>query len=64
MVKHCETLRRTVHVVNLDPAAEHFDYPVLVGKGQKNYSKTCVKRPLSKRPKIGFQDQSSLNAGQ
>ena len=32
MVKHCETLRRTVHVVNLDPAAEHFDYPVLVGK--------------------------------
>lgn len=30
MVKHCEALRRTVHVVNLDPAAEHFDYPVLV----------------------------------
>ena len=28
------------------------------------YSKTCVKRPLSKRPKIGFQDQYSLNAGQ
>ena len=28
------------------------------------YSKTCVKRPLSKRPKIGFQDQSLLNAGQ
>ena len=28
------------------------------------YSKTCVKRPLSKRPKIVFQDQSSLNAGQ
>ena len=27
-------------------------------------SKTCVKRPLSKRPKIGFQDQLSLNAGQ
>ena len=26
-------------------------------------SKTCVKRPLSKRPKIGFQDQS-LNVGQ
>ena len=24
------------------------------------YSKTCVKRPLSKRPKIGFQDQLSL----
>ena len=28
------------------------------------YSKTCVKRLLSKRPKIGFQDQLSLNAGQ
>ena len=28
------------------------------------YSKTCVKRPLSKRPKIGFQYQLSLNAGQ
>ena len=29
-----------------------------------NYSKTGVRRPLSKRPKIGFQDQLSLNAGQ
>ena len=28
------------------------------------YSKTCVKRPLSKRPKIDFQDQISLNVGQ
>ena len=28
------------------------------------YSKTCVKRPFSKRQKIGFQDQLSLNAGQ
>ena len=30
------------------------------------YSKTCVKRPLSKRPKIDttFQDQLSLDAGQ
>ena len=28
------------------------------------YSKTCVKWPLSKEPKIGFQDQLSLNAGQ
>ena len=30
----------------------------------EKYSKTCVKRPLSKRPKIGFQDQLSVNAGQ
>ena len=29
-----------------------------------DYSKTCVKWPLSKRPRIGFQDQLSLNAGQ
>ena len=29
-----------------------------------NYSKTCVKWPLSKRPKLGFKDQLSLNAGQ
>ena len=28
------------------------------------YSKACVKWPLSKRPKIGYQDQLSLNAGQ
>ena len=28
------------------------------------YSKTCVKQPLSKRPKIVFLDQLSLNAGQ
>ena len=28
------------------------------------YSKTCVKQPLSKIQKIGFQDQLSLNAGQ
>ena len=27
-------------------------------------SKICVKQQLSKRPKIGFQDQLSLNAGQ
>ena len=27
-------------------------------------SKTCAKRPLSKRQKIGFQDQLSLNEGQ
>ena len=32
-------------------------YILLIGK-------TCLKRSLSKRPKIGFQDQISLNAGQ
>ena len=29
-----------------------------------DYSKTCVKRTLSKRQQIGFQDQLSLNADQ
>ena len=28
------------------------------------YSKTCLKRPLKKKTKIGFQDRISLNAGQ
>ena len=28
------------------------------------YSKTCLKRPLKKKTKIGFQDQLWLNAGQ
>ena len=31
---------------------------------QIRYSKTCVKWPLAKRPKIRFQDQLSLYAGQ
>ena len=26
MQKHAQTSKRTVHVVNLDPAAEYFDY--------------------------------------
>ena len=28
------------------------------------YSKTCVNLPLSKKPKLGFPDQLSLNTGQ
>ena len=31
---------------------------------QIKYSKTCVKRPLSKRPNVGFQDKLTLNRGQ
>ena len=33
-------------------------------KSYTTYSETCVKRPLSKKTKIVFQDQLSLNAGQ
>ena len=29
-----------------------------------DYSKTCLKQPLTKKTKIGFQDRLSLNAGQ
>ncbi|XP_029475873.1 GPN-loop GTPase 3 isoform X1 [Rhinatrema bivittatum] len=29
MVQHCETLNRLIQVVNLDPAAEHFEYSVM-----------------------------------
>lgn len=28
LYQHCETVGRSVHIVNLDPAAENFDYPV------------------------------------
>ncbi|KAF3440989.1 hypothetical protein FNV43_RR19275 [Rhamnella rubrinervis] len=28
LYQHCQTVGRTVHIVNLDPAAENFDYPV------------------------------------
>lgn len=28
MQEHCHNVRRNVHVVNLDPAAEAFDYDV------------------------------------
>ncbi|XP_011853322.1 PREDICTED: GPN-loop GTPase 3 [Mandrillus leucophaeus] len=29
MVQHCEALNRSVQVINLDPAAEHFNYSVM-----------------------------------
>ena len=29
-----------------------------------SYNKTCLKQPLKKKTKIGFQDRLSLNAGQ
>lgn len=32
MVKHGEVVKRTINVINLDPAAEHFDYPLFAGK--------------------------------
>ncbi|KAK2145822.1 hypothetical protein LSH36_655g01041 [Paralvinella palmiformis] len=29
IAKHCGAIQRSVHVINLDPAAEYFDYPIL-----------------------------------
>ena len=39
------------------------DNKMLTEKCSKLYSKTCVKQPLSKRQKIDFQNQLSLNVG-
>jgi hypothetical protein len=37
MRTHLETIKRPVHVVNLDPAAEHFEYPVSVGSSFSSF---------------------------
>ena len=37
VVRHCETIKRTARVVNLDPAAENFDYPVELGERLKSF---------------------------
>ncbi|XP_077995915.1 GPN-loop GTPase 3-like [Glandiceps talaboti] len=29
ILQHCETIKRAAHVINLDPAAEYFEYPPL-----------------------------------
>ncbi|KAJ4851465.1 hypothetical protein Tsubulata_014134 [Turnera subulata] len=30
LYKHCEAIGRSIHIVNLDPAAENFNYPVAI----------------------------------
>ena len=37
---------------------------IFLSKNRIKYSKTCLKRPLQKKTKLGFHDLSSLNAGQ
>ena len=32
MMTHCQAAGRRVHLVNLDPAAEHFEYEPTIGK--------------------------------
>ena len=31
IITPCQTLGRSPHLVNLDPAAEHFEYPPTIG---------------------------------
>ena len=53
--KGCVKGRFLIHVFFLVYCA-HFQY--------LDYSKTCLKYPSKRRPKIGFQYRLSLNAGQ
>ena len=61
-----------IHIVSWDKLSWYLSYrevTLLLQPYKKisqilSYSKTCVKQPLSKGPKIGFQYQLSLNAGQ
>ena len=48
------------HKKNYPACKELNKYVILL----RNCSKTCLKLPLLRRPKICFQDQLSLNAGQ
>ncbi|CAF90882.1 unnamed protein product, partial [Tetraodon nigroviridis] len=42
MVQHCGTLTRSVQVVNLDPAAEYFNYPVMAGSAPNGGLVFCM----------------------
>ena len=50
----------SAHVTKVPGCTQHFNFELYSEK----YNKTCVKRSLSERPKILFQDQLSLNADQ
>lgn len=47
MQEHCQNSRRSVHVVNLDPAAEAFEYDVAFDIRGKGYH-TAVSHLLSR----------------
>lgn len=51
MVQHCGTLNRSVQVVNLDPAAEYFNYPVMAGKFYRCQIQGPQNPPVSGRKK-------------
>lgn len=48
LYQHCETRGRAVHIVNLNPEAENFDYQVAMGNSNSSiafsfYCKKCVR---------------------
>ncbi|NWH16474.1 GPN3 GTPase, partial [Grus americana] len=54
MVQHCEALGRAVQVVNLDPAAELFSYPVMAGerRGVGNNLRAALEASELKAPRV------------
>lgn len=53
LVRHCGTLGRSVQVVNLDPAAEYFNYPVMAGEALGGFicSRVQTRHPFSEIPR-------------
>ena len=56
--------RETIYVKNILQHVPSLRVVLKYCHKPRFYRKTCLKWPLSKRPKIGFQDQLSLNVGQ
>lgn len=64
MVQHCEALGRAVQVVNLDPAAEFFSYPVMAGE-RRDAPHRDLGRPLEvpepKPPRVSCSRHPRVN---
>jgi hypothetical protein len=54
LFQHCETVGRRIHMVNLDPAAEHFSYPVSTGKTIFLYASVLIFRYASYSASFGL----------
>ena len=64
----CEYITEKIPVPLRDFSSEPrligmFNFVLIAPLSDLCYSKTCLKRPLKKKTKIGFQDPISLNAG-
>lgn len=42
MIQHAEAINRSIQVINLDPAAEHFNYPVMAGKSNQESGRVGI----------------------